>query len=70
MYNCPTCGHEISVNAPICFNCGETAWGRQMPGVNLGGNDENGCALLLGVLAFAGFCFFICSGLLYILPGK
>jgi zinc-ribbon domain len=23
MFQCPTCGKELSVNAPICYNCGE-----------------------------------------------
>lgn len=40
MYNCPTCGAPISMNAPICFNCGETAYA----------NGGGGCGLMIAII--------------------
>jgi hypothetical protein len=32
IYHCTTCGYPISMNAPICLNCGNTQVGSEAPG--------------------------------------
>lgn len=48
MYQCMTCGAPISPNAPICFNCGETAMN----------SEGSGCMLLIavGVVVMMALC--------------